>query len=229
MLGPPQERLVAALPRTDGGSSQATILDALRTVILDGVAPPGTPIPVDTVAAHFGVSRIPVREALKTLVGEGIVDHRANGGYSIARLTAAELVELYLVRGALETAAHGIALPSATPDDDERARAAYAALDRAVLADDVIGYHHESRAFHLSLVTPCRMHRLLHVLESTWNITEPGRPMWQLPVTERVALHLDHAEMLTAFLARDGDALTAATTDHNDRLRAAIAQSQGGD
>ena len=38
MLGPPQERLVAALPRRDGGSSQATILDALRTVILDGVA-----------------------------------------------------------------------------------------------------------------------------------------------------------------------------------------------
>ncbi|MEH3153923.1 MAG: GntR family transcriptional regulator [Gordonia paraffinivorans] len=228
MLGPPQERLVAALPPTDG-ASQATILNALRSVILDGIAPPGTPIPVDTVATHFGVSRIPVREALKTLVGEGIVDHRANGGYSIARLTAAELVELYLVRGALETAAHGIALPSATPDDDARARAAYAALDRAVLADDAVGYHQESRAFHLALVTPCRMHRLLHVLESTWNITEPGRPMWQIATTERVALHLDHADMLTAFLARDGAALTAATTDHNDRLRAAIAQSQGSD
>ncbi|WP_299569110.1 GntR family transcriptional regulator [uncultured Williamsia sp.] len=229
MLGPPQERLVAALPRTDDGASQAIILEALRTVILDGVAPPGTPIPVDTVAAHFGVSRIPVREALKTLVGEGIVDHRANGGYSIARLTGAELVELYLVRGALETAAHGVALPAATAADDERAGAAYAALDRAVLADDVVGYHQESRAFHLALVTPCRMRRLLHVLESTWNITEPGRPMWQIPTTERVALHLDHAEMLRAFLARDGDALTAATTDHNDRLRAAIAQSQGSD
>jgi DNA-binding GntR family transcriptional regulator len=53
--------------------------------------------------------------------------------------------------------------------------------------------------------------------------------MWQIPTTERVALHLDHAEMLSAFLARDGDALTAATTDHNDRLRAAIAASQGSD
>ncbi|GAA2058216.1 GntR family transcriptional regulator [Williamsia deligens] len=227
MLGPPQERLIAALPRADGGVSQAAILDAVRTVILDGVAPPGTPIPVDTVAAHFGVSRIPVREALKTLVGEGIVDHRANGGYSIARLTAAELAELYLVRGALETAAHGIALPAACADDDAQAQSAYIALDRAVLADDVTGYHQESRAFHLALVRPCRMQRLLHVLESTWNITEPGRPMWQLPVTERVALHLGHADMLSAFLARDADALAAATTEHNDRLRAAIATSQG--
>lgn len=229
MLGPPQERLVAALPRAGGAVSQATILDALRTVILDGVAPPGTPIPVDTVAAHFGVSRIPVREAVKTLVGEGIVDHRANGGYSIARLTAAELVELYLVRGALESAAHGVALPAATGEDDARVRTAYADLDRAVLADDIDGYHHGSRAFHLALVRPCRMHRLLHVLESTWNITEPGRPMWQLPASDRVALHLDHADMLSAFLARDARALGAATTVHNDRLRAAIAASQGSD
>ena len=51
--------------------------------------------------------------------------------------------------------------------------------------------------------------------------------MWQLPVGERVALHLDHSEMLRAFLARDAESLTAATSHHNDRLRAAIAQSQG--
>ena len=64
------------------------ILDELRRVILDGAVPPGTPIPVGEVAEMFGVSHIPVRESLKTLIGEGLVAHRPNVGYAVAQLTA---------------------------------------------------------------------------------------------------------------------------------------------
>ncbi len=73
-------------------------------------------------AEHFGVSRIPIRESLKTLIGEGLVDHRANAGYTVARLTVDELEELYLVRGVLESAAHSVAITLADEADDARAR-----------------------------------------------------------------------------------------------------------
>ena len=69
------------------GNSQGDILGEARRCILDGEVPPGSAIPVDAVAAAFGVSRIPVREALMTLIGEGLVDHRPNAGYRAAKMT----------------------------------------------------------------------------------------------------------------------------------------------
>ncbi|MCX5045719.1 GntR family transcriptional regulator, partial [Aldersonia sp. NBC_00410] len=99
------------------GATQQEILDELRRAVLDGEVPPGTPIPLGDVAELFGVSRIPVREALKTLAGEGLVDHRHNGGYAVAQLTASELAEMYLVRETLETASLTAAVRNATDAD----------------------------------------------------------------------------------------------------------------
>jgi DNA-binding GntR family transcriptional regulator len=67
------------------GSPQQAILDELRRMIMDGGAPPGSVIPVGDVAELFGVSPIPVREALKALVGERLVDHRPHAGWPIVR------------------------------------------------------------------------------------------------------------------------------------------------
>jgi DNA-binding GntR family transcriptional regulator len=158
------------------GTVHEVILDELRAVILDGHAPPGSPIQVDDVAARFVVSRIPVREALKTLIGEGLVDHQARAGYAVAQLTCDELSQFYVVREALEGAALVNAVRLATPNDDAEVAAALAALSLAVREGDSRGHHRESRRFHLALTTPSPMHRLLHMFEAAWNITEPQQP-----------------------------------------------------
>ena len=176
--------LVRHLSTRDLGASQTVILGELRRVILSGDAPPGSSIPVDEVADHFGVSRIPVREALKTLIGEDLVDLRSGGGYTVAQLTIAELEELYLVRGVLESAAHAVAVAQATGADDALAIDAYRALDRSVTEDDPIAYHRESRNFHFALATPCRMHRLLGMFDSAWNVTEPVQSMSKVATPE---------------------------------------------
>ena len=216
--------LVARLRARAPGASQSAILDDLRACILDGEVPPGSPIPVDAVADAFGVSRIPVREALMTLIGEGLVDHRPHLGYRVAKLTAEEFGEIYLVREALETAALRLAVGMAGAADDERAGAAHAALEAAVRAGDGRAYHRESRRFHLALIRPCRMRRLLHMLGTAWNMTEPLQPMTHLGPDERALLHRDHAAMLAAFTARDADALAAACAIHHHRLQSSIAQ-----
>jgi DNA-binding GntR family transcriptional regulator len=59
---------------------------------------------VDAVTEAFAVSRIPVREALIRLVGEGLVDHVPRAGYTVAQLTRDELSQFYAVREALEAA-----------------------------------------------------------------------------------------------------------------------------
>src|SRR6476620_692925 len=137
MAGRPRRSLLIARLRGDladvTGSGQQVILDELRRVILDGDAPPGTVIPVDEVAELFGVSRIPVRESLKTLIGEGLVDHRPRSGYTVAQLTLAELSEIYLLRGVLEQAAMTSAVGAATASDDRQVQWAYDDLCRAQL------------------------------------------------------------------------------------------------
>jgi DNA-binding GntR family transcriptional regulator len=214
--------LISRLADRPLGSAQTVILDELRAIISDGEVPPGSAIPVDAVAAAFGVSRIPVREALMTLIGEGLVDHRPNGGYRVAMMTAREFREIYLVREALETAGLRIAVDLATVEDDEQARAAHRALDAAIAAYDGRLYHRESRRFHLALIRPCRMRRLLQLLDTAWNLTEPLQPMSHLDGASRELLHADHAGMLAAFCDRDPDALIAVFAVHHHRLQDAI-------
>ena len=104
-----------AVDRT-GSAPQQRIVDELRRVILDGAVPPGTPIPVGEVAELFKVSHIPVRESLKTLTAEGLVQHRPNAGYAVAQLTGSELAEMYIARETLESAAMAAAIqPPTTP------------------------------------------------------------------------------------------------------------------
>lgn len=96
-------------------------------------------------------------------------------------------------------------------------------LEQAIADDDAATYHRESRQFHAALTRPSRMHRLLHMLEAAWNVTEPVQSMVHVRADERVQLHADHREMLDAFLMRDAERLVAASEAHAARLNAVIA------
>jgi DNA-binding GntR family transcriptional regulator len=198
--------------------SQGAILDELRRQILDGAAPPGSPIPLEQVARHFGVSLIPVREALRTLIGEGLVEHRPRSGYTVARLTPHECAELYVVRAALEATALRAAVVAAGPADDALVLASQQRSLAAIEAGDAATYHRESRNFHFALLAPSRLHRLLHLFEVAWNITEPAQLMTQVAPEHRTVLFDDHQQMLEAFVDRDVERLLAASAEHHDRL-----------
>lgn len=171
----------------------------------------------------FKVSHIPVRESLKTLTGEGLVQHRPNSGYSVAQLTTSELAEMYIVRETLETAAMAAAVHHATEADRSHLSEVHHALEQALKFDDAQAYHRQSREFHMALSRPSRMQRLVHMLESAWNITEPVQLMVHVELQQRTVLHADHQLMLSAFLAGDADTLLSTTAVHNRRLNTVVA------
>ncbi len=206
-----------------GGAAQQTVVDELRRVILDGAVPPGTPIPVSEVADLFGVSPIPIRESLKTLTGEGLVAHQTNIGYAVAQLTARELAEMYIVRETLESAALAAAVVRATHAERAHVAATNQLLEDAVAEDDSQTYHRQSRIFHMGLTRPSGMFRLIHMLESAWNITEPVQVMVHVEQAQRARLHEDHADMLDAFLDRDVERLLASSAAHHRRLNEVVA------
>ncbi|MGV9664860.1 GntR family transcriptional regulator [Nocardia niigatensis] len=204
------------------GYSQQEILGELRRLILEGNLPPGTGLPLGEIAREFTVSAIPVRESLQTLIGEGLVEHRPNFGYQVTMLTADELRELYIVRERLESAALAAAVHNATEADHQLAREIHARLEQAVLTENAVAYHRETRNFHLALVRPSGMPRVVHMLEYAWNITEPVQPMVHVTTMDRVVLHADHSKQLQAFLTRDADGLLAATEGHHARLNGVL-------
>lgn len=221
---PPRRRsaLLARLVVDEPGRPQV-ILGELRRVILDGAVPPCTAIPLREVAELFGVSHIPVREALKTLMGEGLVTHQPHGGYTVAQLTAGELREMYIVRETLETASLAAAAMNASDADRAELLEINARLERAIREDDPVAYHRQSRHFHVGLTRPSRMFRLLHMLESAWNVTEPVQSMVHIDCEDRARLHTDHTLMLDAFLSRDVDRLLLIAESHHRRLESVIA------
>jgi DNA-binding GntR family transcriptional regulator len=224
MSSAPRRRSIFAsrLVNTTPVGEQPHILEDLRRAILDGDEPPGTVIPIDAVAKFFGVSQIPVRESLKILTGEGLVEHRPHVGYSVAKLRFEEFRELYDVRQALETSALRAAVQLATLQDDALVCSIHSALAEATRRGDEKAYHAESRRFHKALIAPSGMHRLLRMYESAWNITEPARPMARVTDDGRMAFHDDHERMVAAFVARDADTLIAEATFHYGHLREAI-------
>lgn len=77
-------------------------LQQIRRMILDGELLPGQKVHQGELAARLHMSRIPVREALSTLNAEGVLVHRPNTGFTVARFSGEDLVEIYLMRRLLE-------------------------------------------------------------------------------------------------------------------------------
>lgn len=83
-------------------TAQQFVLAELRRAITTGRLRPGAPIRQDALAEEFQVSRVPLREALKTLQGEGLVTYEAHRGYSVETLSLDDLREVYRIRQLLE-------------------------------------------------------------------------------------------------------------------------------
>lgn len=219
------DRLLAQLADTRTGNERANVLEELRRLILSGGAPPGTQIPPAEIADAFQVSPIPVREALKTLVAEGLVVHRPNAGYHVSQPSTDELREIYFVRGTLEQAALTRAVELIDESALQIARDRHAELLVAVKYNDGKAFHDVSREFHRALTTPCAMPRLLNMFEATWNLTEPFQMMRAVTSETQAALNTDHEDLLDAFADRDTPAVLEVARRHHQRLESAIVEA----
>lgn len=126
----------------------ALAADRLRHAILQGEFAIGQPLREVELCATLGVSRIPVREALHQLAGEGLVEIRPNRGASVSRPSAAELLEIAEVCRMLEAHLLRLAVPSLQPDALSRAEACLAEMDEL---DDPMEWARRNWTFHILL------------------------------------------------------------------------------
>jgi DNA-binding GntR family transcriptional regulator len=125
-----------------------------RDRILAGTYPPGAALRQDSLAAEFGTSKIPVREALVQLQSEGLVNIFPNRGFQVRPLATAELDEVFRLRLQIEPAAVALGAKLAAAADHAAARSALEQLNDALAAEEFSSSGRLNCAFHLSLVVP---------------------------------------------------------------------------
>lgn len=203
-------------------TKQAAIRASLRESILSLAIPPGAPLVVDSLARSLGASSIPVREALLSLEGEGLVTLRPHIGFAAAPVSTDEVGEVFALLEALETAAVPAALARRTPADAAEARAALRGLDAARV--DAESWAAANRRLHTALAQPCGFPLLLRQLALAFDRWERLRRWFfrDQPFTRPPARGAhDHGALVR--LAERGDApgLEAALRAHN-RAAAAL-------
>jgi DNA-binding GntR family transcriptional regulator len=213
-------------PLTDQQSLQERTYHALRSALLHGEYLPGDRIYEATVARALGVSRNPVREAVRRLQQDGLLDVRPHYGIYVATIPVDEIEDVYRIRGALEATAAALAAERMTGDEvrklalilDEQKRAAAEAAARPRAPVSVV----QADRFHHAIHVGARSPRLLTLLEQIYAQVTHFRNL-TLRVPGRAAVSAaGHESIYVAIEARDAEAADRMMRAHIDDARQAL-------
>jgi len=184
-------------------TAQETALKSVRKMLASGRLKPGQQIIQDALASRLGVSRVPVREALKTLQAEGRVTHDPHRGYFVAELNAEDLSEIYHLRSILEDEAIRIGVPKATAADVSDIKGFHEEGIAAAAKGDVNQMATLNRKFHMAIYRLCNEHRLIAVIENLWDSLDAYRVLFLTEPSNRERTNDDHARMIQAVKQKD--------------------------
>ncbi|MGC4768210.1 GntR family transcriptional regulator [Micromonospora sp. DT44] len=146
-----------AAPTTDGELESVSLVDLavarLTREILSGRSDPGERLVEEQLTRRLGISRAPLREALRLLAQQGLVEHVPRRGVRVATLSDRDVRELYELRDVLERFAVRAGIPVGRESDLAGLRATLDAMREATRAADRMAVAESHRAFHVALVT----------------------------------------------------------------------------
>ncbi|MEP3246504.1 MAG: GntR family transcriptional regulator [Sneathiella sp.] len=192
------------------GDRTELLVEALRTAIILGELEPGQALRQEELAQNYSSSRMPVREALRTLSGEGLVQLIPNRGAIVAPINADELQENTEMREVSELLALRLAVPHLSNAQIDEAAAIQDLIERSSIEK----FGGLNKAFHAKLYEPCKRPRLLAHITSLHDIAERYMhyTLSRLDYTE--ASSDEHRMLLDACYQRDVEAAQAILSNH---------------
>ncbi len=185
---------------------------ALREAILSGKIRPGDRLLQDELARQLGVSRQPVREALRRLQSEGLVVQTPQRGLLVREFTKADLQENYYLRQLLESEAAQSAAERITSAELQELKALNQAMIQAVASDDTSTLVELNVQFHRRIRESARMPALFRLLEQLWVGWTVFTPLF-LPQRSRRSVR-EHAAIIAALEARDPERAAQTMREH---------------
>jgi DNA-binding GntR family transcriptional regulator len=178
-------------------NKQEQAYNIIRERILDGTYVPGYRLVIDALAREFGISPVPIREAIRRLEAESWVEYRPNSGAQVApideSLYEAELAVLALLEG-YTTA---LAASHIDGEDLRHLRECNVAMFRAVQAGDLRAYGPLNKAFHFYIYGRCPNTYLVELLRTTWDRLEVRRHTDFTYIPQRVKVAIEeHSQLL---------------------------------
>jgi DNA-binding GntR family transcriptional regulator len=190
------------------------LLAGLRELIVEGALEPGVRVPERELCARFGVSRTPLREALKVLASEGMLELLPHRGAQVTRLTAADLDEMFPVMGALEALAGELACAQITEAELAEVRALHYQMALHATRGELAEYFRLNQRIHEAILiaarnpTLARLYRgLAGRVRRARYLANMSKPRWDQAVAE-------HEAILEALEQRDGLALGRVLKSH---------------
>lgn len=190
------------------------LLDRLRQMIIDGDMTPGDKVPEKELCKRFGVSRTPLREALKVLANEGLVTLTPNRGAMVSELTMDDLEDAFPVMGALEALSGELACANITNTELEDIRKLHEKMVAHYEARELKPYFRANRRIHELILAAARNDTLSNLYRSLEGRVRQARYLANMS-DERWPVAVDeHEQMIAALEQRDGPRLAAILKGH---------------
>ncbi|MFA0887965.1 MAG: GntR family transcriptional regulator [Synergistales bacterium] len=193
------------------------VYDSLRQAILDGSIAPGERLVESELAETLNVSRMPVREAIRKLETEGLVEHQPRRGAVVKTFSEEDILEIYTLREAMEALAAVQAVRRATQEEILNLEKAMNEIDR--LCDlgneaDAREVFEANRIFSEGVIAACHMPRLIQVINTYKDYLERFRRVTLAGPSRRELVRREHRGILEAIRDRDEKRAEALTREH---------------
>ncbi|NJM34017.1 MAG: GntR family transcriptional regulator [Rhodomicrobium sp.] len=190
------------------------LLARLRRMIIDGQFRPGDKVPERQLCDHFGVSRTPLREALKVLAAEGLIELAPNRGAMIAAVNAHDLEEVLPISVAIEALSGELACEHITDAEINEIKALHAEMVADFEAGRFKSYYDKNRDIHQHIVTAARNPLLANLYDTLFFRIGRSRFANDMPWDVLQQDLTYHKQIIKALEERQGERLADLLKSH---------------
>jgi DNA-binding GntR family transcriptional regulator len=183
----------------------------LRHQITNAKIVPGERISIRQIAEAFGVSTMPVREALRKLQAEGFVLFEPRS-VIVRQLSVRELNEVFFIRQRLEILAYELALPNVKEKDLSNLKKLLISMDEEVNNNE--RWQQLNREFHFQIYKLSTSSMLIQLIKNVWDMVEPYTHTCPFSANELKFAQIQHYEILNLIKRKDLPQLLVLTEDH---------------
>ena len=193
--------------------------ETLKHAIITGQIPAGSRIVETEYADKLHISRTPLREALRKLERDGLVEYVLRRGVVVRAFTLADVEEIYTIRNALEMLTLPNIIENATPDDIRSMRDKLRQMDSLVEKNDIESLSPLARDFHSQLTSISGLNRILRVIQSQDEYIRRFSAMAIARENRRESAHKEHYQLVEYVEQKDLESFERLMRKHIERSK----------
>lgn len=200
------------------GDQAKTVALTLRDEIVSGQLPPGSRLGQDQLAERFGLSRMPIREALRLLEADGLVELCPNRTAKVSALDLADMIDIFEMRASLESLAIRHAVPLLTDMTIKTASGIQKIMEKAPQRD----FGDLNAEFHMALYAPCGRRRLLATIQKLAGLSDRYLRLALTSPAQRQESDEEHEALIAACFQRDAEQAAQIVEKHIVKARSVL-------